>query len=337
MNDTVVGSLDVLNSLQISKDVEGMDIASKEIFMNKEVLAVLLKGVVREYKDYTLEEIMDFIEKDSITSEDDVTTGRTNTRIQGENVEFRQLNEKSSNFDIRFLSKNPLLSKDVLQINLHIDVEPQKDYKPGYPIEKRGIYYLARSLSAQLSLITEDTDYNSLEKCYSIWICRDNIPKKERYSISYYNMENTENFHNCQPKRENYDLLTLIIIRLGDSKCPQTDHVLEFLNALFYPHKKNFLDTVQKYIDFSQNEELKKEVDAMGGLGMSILEEGIEEGRELGVIEGRQQGTAKQLLMNVNNLSKSLNVSIEEACRLLGITLEEYEQAKKLEAENKSL
>lgn len=142
--------------------------------------------------------------------------------------------------------------------NLHIDVEPQRNYKPGYPIEKRGIYYLARNLSSQLSLITNNTDCNSLEKCYSIWICRDNVPTGERYSISYYQMENYKNSGNCCPHKENYDLLTLIIIRLGKADYPLQEGILEFLSAIFYPHKKNFFDTVQKYIDFTKNIELKE-------------------------------------------------------------------------------
>lgn len=194
---------------------------------------------------------MDFIESDSITSEDDVTTGRTNTKVQGENIEFVQLNEKTSNFDIRFTSRNPVLSGDV-QINLHIDIEPQKNYKPGYSMEKRGMYYLARSLASQLSLITERTDYNALEKCYSIWICRDNIPPEERYSISRYEMQNSENLGESILRKEDYDLLTLIIIRLGSPQCPTKDDLMEFLSAIFDPQKKDFLDTIQKYIDFSQ-------------------------------------------------------------------------------------
>lgn len=325
MSDTIEGSLEVLNSFQISSDVEGMDTISKDILKNKEVLAVILQGVVKEYEDYTTQEIMEFIEADSITSEDDVTTGRTNTRIQGDNIEFVQLNEKTSNFDIRFTSKNPLLSEDV-QVNLHIDVEPQRNYKPGYPVEKRGMYYLARSLSAQLSLVTEHTDYNSLEKCYSIWICRDNVPPKERYSISCYEMENNRNFGKCHPKKEDYDLLNLIIIRLGSPECSAGEGILEFLNAIFYPHKKNFLDTVQKYIDFSHNEELLEEVSHMSGLGMSILEEGMEKGIE----KGMEKGRANQLVISVTNLMKSLSLSLEEACKALNVELSDYEKAKSM-------
>lgn len=78
------------------------------------------------------------------------------------------------------------------------------------------MYYLARSLSAQLSLVTESTDYGTLEKCCSIWICRDNIPKTEQYSISFYEMTNTKNIGNCSVSREDFDLIKLVIIRQGN-------------------------------------------------------------------------------------------------------------------------
>ena len=349
MDDTVSGSLEALNSLQLSSDLEGMDAVSKDILKNKEVLAVLLKGVVKEYQEYSTTEIMEFIETDSIVSDADVSTGRTNTRIQGENIEFVQLNEKTSNFDIRFLSKNPVLSSEV-QVNLHIDVEPQKDYRPGYPIEKRGLYYLSRSLCSQLSVRTQKTDYNALEKCYSIWICRDNIPVEEQYSISYYEMENSKTIGKSLTQKEAYDLLSLVVIRLGKPECMSKEGILEFLSAIFYPHKKDFLDTVQKYIDFSQNEELWKEVTDMSGLGMSILQEGLEKGLEKGIQkglekgiqeglekglekgiqEGLEKGRANQLTLSVSNLMKSMNLSLEEACKVLGIEPSEYERAREL-------
>lgn len=101
------------------------------------------------------------------------------------------LNEKVSRFDIRLKAKNPKLSKENIVIKLHIDVEPQKSYRLGYPVEKRGMYYLARELSSQLSLITDNTDYGQLEKCYSIWICLEDMPKNEQNSVSFYEMTNT--------------------------------------------------------------------------------------------------------------------------------------------------
>lgn len=162
--DKVIGSMDVLNSMQITADTAGLDQASKEIYKNKEVLAVILKGVVREFEPYSYAEIMNFIEADSITDETEVSPGRTNTRIRGEDKEFAALGEKVSLFDTKLRAVNPELSDGKITVNLHIDVEPQKTYRPGYPIEKRGIYYLARELSSQLSLVTDTTDYGSLEK-----------------------------------------------------------------------------------------------------------------------------------------------------------------------------
>ncbi len=40
------------------------------------------------------------------------------------------------------------------------------------------------------------------------------------------------------------------------------------------------------------------------------------------------------IVKNVENLMKNGNVSLQEACRLLGRPLEEYEEAKKLVSEN---
>lgn len=46
------------------------------------------------------------------------------------------------------------------------------------------------------------------------------------------------------------------------------------------PHKDDFMETITEYIDFSNNEELWKEVGNMTGLGQRILEEGIRRGKE---------------------------------------------------------
>ncbi|MEZ3434422.1 MAG: hypothetical protein K1W34_07340 [Lachnospiraceae bacterium] len=283
--EKVDGSMEVLSAMQVTADMEGLDAQSRLILHSKEVLAIILKETTAEYKDYSKEEIMEFIEADSVTSLKEVSPGRTNTTVKGDSAEFVMLNEKVSFFDLLFRAKNPGLSTEDVQIDLHIDVEPQKTYKPGYPIEKRGMYYLARSLSSQLSLVTNNTDYGRLEKCLSIWICRDDVPQDMRYSISTYEVVNTKNTCVSTVEKENYDLMTLIVIKLGNEvyngeKGDEGYELLRFLNILMYPHKNDFMDTVKEYIDFSNNEELWKENDGMIGFGQTILEEGIRRGEE---------------------------------------------------------
>lgn len=148
----VQGSVEVLNSMQITADTAGLDKASKDLMKNKEVLAIILKGVVREYADYSYKEIMNFIEGDSITDDEEVTAGRNNPRIVGDDKEYVVLGEKTTNFGTKCRAINPELSNEEIIIYLHIDVEAQKKYNPGYPIEKRGMIYRVKRSSAFLSM-----------------------------------------------------------------------------------------------------------------------------------------------------------------------------------------
>lgn len=209
-------------------------------------------------------------------------------------------------------------------VNLHVDIEPQLEYSPGYPVEKRGIYYLARSLGAQLSLLTKNTDYGNLEKCYSIWICRDHVPRTDRFSISHYRMENTENIGNCTVNKADYDLLHLVIVRLGSPDYPGEDYDLfRFLTAVFYPHQKGFRKIIEHYIDFSGNEELQMEVSHMDGLGARIVEEVREEVRG----EVREEGikvlieSCKEFGIAVDDVKRKIqekfSLSVEDAEKIV--------------------
>jgi hypothetical protein len=173
----------------------------------------------------------------------------------------------------------------------------------GYPIEKRGYYYLSRRFSSQLSLVFNDTDYNSLEKCYSIWICRDDIPKDEMYSVSFYEITNSMNIGNCHPKKEDYDLMTLVLIRLGDKvyngdRDDEGHDLFDFLNLIMYPHDENFMNDVSRYIDFSNNAELRREAGNMSGLGECVLNDGIKIGKAEGKIEGKIETTERLNKLN---------------------------------------
>lgn len=284
MDERITGSLDVLSALELASMMEKLDMTGKQLLRNKEILAVIAQGTIEEYRDYSLKEIMDFIEADSIESPE-VSRGRTNTVLAGEPTDFEELHEKASHFDVAFRARNPRLSAEVM-VNLHINFEVQKDYRPGYPIEKRGMYYLSRRLSSQLNLVTERTDYGQLTKCISVWICRDRIPERERFSVSNCKMHNYKNIGEAYMREEDYDLLELIIVRLGSSECPEGKaDLFPFLTALFYPQRPNFREIIERYIDFESNRKMEEEVSKMTGLGQSILEEGRAEGRVSDILD----------------------------------------------------
>jgi len=314
--DKIQGHMDTLSSMQLTARMEGLDAECKLLLSSREILAVILKETIDEYKEYSREEIIGFIEPDSIESDREVSPGRTNSQIQGDTQAFAALNEKVSRFDIRLRAKNPRLSKENIVIKLHIDVEPQKSYYPGYPIEKRGMYYLSRELSSQLSLVTDSTDYGQLEKCYSIWICLDDIPKGEQNSVSFYEMANTKNIGNCITKKEDYDLLTLVIIRLGKKeyngeKKDEGYDLLRFLNTIMYPHREDFMEVVSDYIDFSQNKELREEVKKVMGIGQIMLETGIEQGIEVFILDNEEEGIPRERV--IEKLQKRFKLTEDRA------------------------
>jgi len=88
--------------------------------------------------------------------------------------------------------------------------------------------------------------FNILKKGY-----RDRIPQDEQASISFYKMMNYRNVGKCHPRKADYDLMTLAIIRLGNRIYQnQEKSVLDFLIMIFYPHADSFRGKVSKYISF---------------------------------------------------------------------------------------
>lgn len=65
--DKVKGSMEALSAMQLTEEMDGLDAQSKALLHSKEVLAVILQNTVEEYKGYSREEIMGFIEADSLS------------------------------------------------------------------------------------------------------------------------------------------------------------------------------------------------------------------------------------------------------------------------------
>ena len=133
MTDKITGSIHMLSDLELTGAMIRLDSVGKKLLGHPEILSVILKGVVEEYRDYSLEQIAGFIDRASVSSPE-VSRGRTHSVIRGEPTEFSELDERTVTFDALFRARNPELSGDV-HVNLHINVELQKNYRPGYPIE----------------------------------------------------------------------------------------------------------------------------------------------------------------------------------------------------------
>ena len=130
------------------------DAGMKQLMSNKEIIIPILQMTVPEFKTCSQEEILQCLDISSITKDDfvsDIPNVEKDLRLTKEDSELSSLVAKLVRFDIRFKIINPKLSTEKIRVNLHIDMEAQKSYRPSnpsYPILKRAVYYVARDLSS---------------------------------------------------------------------------------------------------------------------------------------------------------------------------------------------
>lgn len=253
------------------------DACAKENMHHPKLIAPILKEVVPEFRDCTIEEVIQCIVSDSICDDPvDNVSAMANTM----ETEMSSVSEKLIRYDARFKAINPKLSSEEITFFLHIDLEVQNTYKPSnpkYPIIKRGIYYGAREISSQLGILTDTTNYNDLEKVYSIWICNEDVPLELQNTVSLYKIDKHDLIGNTSEPKENYDLLNVIMIRRGEQESDEA--IFDYLTSFFNSN----IDGICKYVNIKDDEEVLEGVRKMSGLGQTIYEEGLEEGIEKGI------------------------------------------------------
>ena len=111
--------MDVKDSISVTlKTIDGKetkDQSAKNIFSYKPIMSNIL-----EYRDCSLEEIMNCIEGDTIQIGTALVEEDMAKTIRGEDTEFHTTDEAPAAFDILFRSLNPKAEGKLL-VNLHID------------------------------------------------------------------------------------------------------------------------------------------------------------------------------------------------------------------------
>ena len=279
-----------------SNDKVKYDKTCKQLMANRQLLARLLKGFVPEFRDCPLEAIEnEYIEPESIRA-DAVPVERNLSNIEGLNTEDATANEGTVRYDVLFNAISPEEGGRII-VGLRMNVELQNDYYPGYPLEKRALYYCARNLSSQFGTITEQTDYGKLVKVYSIWLCiGDNIPITDANTATMYSMHEECLVGGTRKKREDYDLMTAIIIR-ATNKAGTDNRTIKLFANLFdssmgYREKIEYLEDEGISV-----RDIAKEVKAVCNLSYAIEQKGRAEGLAEGRISERNS-----IILRMHNL-----------------------------------
>ena len=300
------------------------DAACKRLLANKVILAWIMKSCMEEYKAHSINEIAErYIEgipqiaEAAVNPDEDGYEG--SEQIRGAKNEDSTIQEGTITYDIRFLAIVPGTGE---MIRLIINVEAQNDFYPGYPIIKRALYYCSRMISSQYGSEFTETHYEKIRKVYSIWICP-NPPKKRENTVTRYCVQEENLASQVLEQKENYDLLTVVMICLGLGHAGDDNYrgILKLLGVLLSSEKEaeEKKKILQEDFDIAMTKTMESEVSAMCNLSKGVEERGIAIGLERGMERGLETGT----LNAIRKLMETLKLTAEQAMEALKVPEEE--------------
>jgi len=331
----------------LSSDITAADInaaydnACKKLLSHKIILAWIMHSCLDEYRDIDVNDIAEkYIEGSPQIDTVGVMPEQTNSSINGLSNDDASINEHNIRYDIRFYASAP---KGDGLIKLIINLEAQNKYHTSYPLIKRGIYYLSRMISSQYGTEFEHSHYENIKKVYSIWLCV-NPPNERANTITRYSMHEDNLVGNAHENPANYDLLSAVMVCLGDEGDSNYSGVLKLLDVLL---SSNIMPAEKKKVltedfDIAMSNELESEVEHMCNLSQGVAEramqkgiqqgiqQGMQQGIQQGMQQGIQQGKEETLLMSIRNLMNIAKVTFEQAVAMLGIPSSEHDKYKQM-------
>lgn len=283
------------NDIESAREQARYDTACKKVLSNKSILAWILSSCCSEYEGLKPSEIEQYIENDIEISTVNVDPDFSNQqKIKGENTEDSMLTEGKITYDLKFSATTPKFkssreNEEPERIRLILNLEAQNDFHPGYPLLKRAVYYVSRLISAQNGTVFAYEDYEKIRKVYSIWICI-NPPKSKENSIVEYKLsekiifsekETLEAIEKLEANPEDFDLLNIKMIYLGNESEIKTKNSVKLLDTLIKSNKtyQEVQDSIQTDFKIPMTINFKQEVNDMCDLGHGIFERGSDKGK----------------------------------------------------------
>ena len=152
---------------------------------------------------------------------------KNTTLINGMNTVNTSQNEGTVVFDILFAAMIPLPQP----MRLIINVEPQANFSPHYPLPSRAEYYNARLISSQKGREFTNSHYGDIKKVYTIWVCTD-PPKYRENTIYITSVRMKERSGRMDSRIKGYGLQRTAFSMLGDDEEKEAEGVLRLLDVL---------------------------------------------------------------------------------------------------------
>ena len=298
----------------------------KNILRNKLILAYIMKDNLDEYANSSIGEIMKCIEpQGDVPLHTHLISGHRN-----ENNE----DDVSVVFDSLVYASLP--HDDKRKIAMIINLEAQGELKGKSHVLSRANYYNSRNVSMQVNEFFDHAQYDDIVKVVSIWIVF-NAPKHKQGCINRYRMVEEHIIGNACEEEKYFDKQQILVLYLGYKESEYISmNILRILadNGMDY-EKKN--EALEKY-DIRLKGGLAKEVRSMCDYGDYVekmgTEKGIAQGLQRGILQGKEQGflqgSENKTVEDIQSLTKTLKLSVDEAMDALQIPIEERANYLKL-------
>ena len=263
-----------------------LDSLMKRFLSYKCIISRILHYGLKEFKELT----PDYIEHNCFPNSEGERVLRLNTEDIGSAQDLI--------FDV-------CIPGDEIPRTIIINLEPQTTDRLSYALVTRAIFYGSSILSRQYDTVFTNSEYQKIQKVYSIWIVTH--PKKNKNVLTTYNIEQDNIVGTSTDTKRDYDLLSIIIASLGDEYT--NNPLLDFLNQTFdfKKGKNEIFDTLKEKYGVSLTDQFRKDVSDMYTIEDAILEQGIQQGIEQGIkevaINMLKAGMSKDQIAAITGLS----------------------------------
>ena len=160
---------------------------------------------------------------------------------------------------------------------------------------------------------------------YSLWICS-HPPKDRRNTITRYSIREEPIVGEAKEDVKNYDLMSAVMICLGEETDKNYGGLLKFLEVLLSDEKTAAAKKtiLQHEFDVPMTQTLETEVYQMCNLSQGAIEKGIQKGIQKGYGQGREE----ERIASVRNLMQNLHMTAEDAMKALNIPPEDRDRIK---------
>ena len=346
----------ISNAMEIAEKKTTLDRHVVNLFSHKAVLAVLMMYCVEEFQGFSADYILNncfvgepvvrempvdrdvppepdakelpfddlggLMENETVSLREGSLLDGNERITAGESTDKTQL-EGTVIYDIIFLAKAP---KSNELIRLMINVEIQNDQNLRYSVATRGIYYCSRMISAQKNRTFKGSDYQKIQKVYSIWICP--YARNDRNTVTTYDIRQNKVFGETDTKKEDYDKLETIVITMNEEGLQSENDLIRYLSLLL--NKEMPAEQRRKRLEsdyhLQMTEELRKDVGGMCNYSDAMLMLGRKEGREQGRAEGEFAtlvSLVRKNLLSIKDAAEQAGMTEMEFCKKAGLSIQQ--------------